>query len=287
MTNNKALRVLLGGHSLELHSAAEEGRTTKVVKLLQAGHPVAGRDAWGRTPLHCATSEDALGAVQALLDAGAPVNAADADGFTPLHVAGLLGRRAVAACLLAAGADQTLCTLPTSKAEPAAATPLLLAVSAGHASVAEELIATCLDAAAADGATALRLATEAFNVQLARLLLRAGVHPDAPAAAGAMQPLLMACSTKGSAVADDDRSAVVVALLEAGADVGLIGATGFTPLAAAARAGHVTIVSLLLRAGADANQPTSGGMTPLRLACANKREQIVQLLLAAGALGVV
>lgn len=55
---------------------------------------------------------------------------------------------------------------------------------------------------------------------------------------------------------------IVRLLIAAGADVQSRDALGFTPLHAAAGAGHLTIVKLLVDAGADVNAETSAGIRP-------------------------
>jgi ankyrin repeat protein len=274
--------VLLGGHTLDLHIAAEEGQLKSINKCLRTGFPVAARDAWGRTPLHLAVSASKLGAAKALLDAGAPINATDADGYTSLHVAAVLGRLDAAVFLLQAGADHALRTSATSKTEPKAATPLLLAVKDGKASIVEALLAAGADASAVDaeGISGLQAALERGAEEalpLVRLLLSAGAD------ANHGHPLLFVSASKTSTTTESGRAAVLQLLLTAGADVSRVGAGGFTALAAAARVGHAAAVEALLAAGADASQGTAGGLTPLHLARVNKRDAVIALLLKAGA----
>jgi ankyrin repeat protein len=279
LTNDSTLRVLLGGHTLDLHIAAEEGRLKRLHKSLSKAFPVAARDAWGRTPLHLAVSAGKVSAAKALLDAGAPIDAADADGYTPLHVAAVLGRLDAAVFLLQAGASHAVRTSVKSKTEPRCATPLLLAVKSGGASLVEALLAAGADASCvdADGVSGLQAALEAEALPLVRLLLAAGAD------ANSGHPLLIVSASKTISTTEAGRAEVLRLLLAAGADVLRVGAGGFTALAAAARVGHAAAVEVLLAAGADASQATTGGLTPLRLARVNKRDAVVALLLAAGA----
>jgi len=77
---------------------------------------------------------------------------------------------------------------------------------------------------------------------------------------------------------------VVSTLVEAGADVSLCNADGWTPLKIAAANGRADIVSALLKAGADVSKANQkDGWTPLHSACKQGSESVVQLLLEAGA----
>lgn len=58
---------------------------------------------------------------------------------------------------------------------------------------------------------------------------------------------------------------------------------GSTPLYIAAQNGHLEVVIALLQAGADINQPANDGKTPLYIAAENGHLDMVQALLAAGA----
>jgi ankyrin repeat protein len=57
---------------------------------------------------------------------------------------------------------------------------------------------------------------------------------------------------------------------------------GFTPLYAAARAGHATIARLLIAAGADTARPDHAGFAPLHVAAAFGRLDAVKVLIDAG-----
>ena len=76
--------------------------------------------------------------------------------------------------------------------------------------------------------------------------------------------------------------AVVRALIEAGADVG-VAAPGKNPLICAAHKGHLTVVRALLEAGADVNNANDIGATPLFMAATYGADAIAQMLRDAGA----
>ena len=72
----------------------------------------------------------------------------------------------------------------------------------------------------------------------------------------------------------------VKALIEAGADVNLVGNQGFTPLHVAAWTDHPDAVECLLAAGADPTLRCTAGATPLDIALKNDFNDIVRLLQA-------
>ncbi|XP_055051544.1 ankyrin repeat domain-containing protein 49 [Misgurnus anguillicaudatus] len=74
---------------------------------------------------------------------------------------------------------------------------------------------------------------------------------------------------------------VVLALLDAGADLHMRTADGWTPLHSACYWGHTSVASCLLRQGAEVNAMTKGQLTPLQLAAGNaKAGQTIELLLS-------
>lgn len=123
------------GHALR--EASEEGRTSEVVRLLDAGVPVDSADAEGETPLIEAAEEGHREVLQVLLRRGARVNLADRDGETALIEAAEEGRDEALTALLAAPHVQ-------------------------------------IDAADRQGRTGLMRAAQEGHVQTVRLLLRAG-----------------------------------------------------------------------------------------------------------------
>ena len=71
--------------------------------------------------------------------------------------------------------------------------------------------------------------------------------------------------------------AAVQLLLRHGAAHSTAGKGGFTPLAAAARAGALKAIPLLLEAGADPDAPTASGKSARQLAVINKKTAVVEL----------
>ena len=134
----------------------------------------------------------------------------------------------------------------------AAATPdlrLVTAVADQDARTARALLDEGVDvnAARADGVTALLWAAHWDDLDTADLLLRAGANVNAADDHG-VTPLSRA-SENGSA-------AMVEKLLEAGGDANAAQASGLTPLMIASRTGNVAVVEAFLARGADVSATT-------------------------------
>ena len=132
-----------------------------------------------------------------------------------------------------------------------------------------------VDAARADGVTALLWAAHWDDLTLADLLVRAGADVTAADDHG-VTPLERA--------AENASRAMVETLLAAGADPAVRQRSGLTPLMTAARTGEVGVVEALLAAGADANAATTETQsTALMWAVSEGHADVVQVLHAAGA----
>lgn len=129
-----------------------------------------------------------------------------------------------------------------------------------------------VNAASADGATALSWAAHWDDQELADLLIRAGANVNAANEYG-VTSLALACQN-GSA-------GMVEKLLKAGAnpDARLV-KTGETPMLTCARTGNAAAVKLLLDRGADVNaKETRRGQTALMWAVANHHPEVVRVLI--------
>ena len=132
-----------------------------------------------------------------------------------------------------------------------------------------------VNAAQADGATALHWAAHWDDLETAELLIRAGAGVNAANDYG-VTPLWLAC-TNGSA-------AIAGKLLEAGANPNAALPTGETVLMMCARAGNAEAVNALLVHGADVNAAeTRGGQTALMRAVAQKHPEAAKTLIEHGA----
>ena len=131
-----------------------------------------------------------------------------------------------------------------------------------------------VNAAEADGTTALHWASYRDDVESADLLIRAGAQVNAANDLGATP--LWTASLNGS-------TAMVRRLLEAGANPNAALLLGETPVMVASRAGNPDLVEQLLAKGANVNARAARGQTPLMWAVAQKHPNVVKVLLAHGA----
>lgn len=132
-----------------------------------------------------------------------------------------------------------------------------------------------VNAAAADGSTALHWAVIHNDVELVNRLLKARAKVDVTNDYGA-SPL--------SEAAVLGNTAVLASLIKAGADVNTPNAYGQTPLMVVARTSNVEAAQLLLRHHANVNAAESlRGQTALMLAAANGQPEMIRLLVKHGA----
>lgn len=128
-----------------------------------------------------------------------------------------------------------------------------------------------VNAAQADGTTALAWAVREDDVETVDLLIRAGADVKAANRFGAT-PLALA-ATNGNA-------AIVEKLLTAGEDANaVVSVTGDTGLMLAARTGRIDAILAFLNHGADVNKTNQEGQTPLMWAASAKNAAAVKLLL--------
>ena len=131
-----------------------------------------------------------------------------------------------------------------------------------------------VNAAEADGTTALHWASYRDDVETAELLIRSGADVDATNDLGAT-PLWVAC--------ENGSMAMVRTLLGAGANPNAALLLGETLLMVAARAGAPQVVEQLLASGADTSTTAARGQTALMWAVAQHHTDVVDVLLDHGA----
>ncbi len=159
----------------------------------------------------------------------------------------------------------------------ASAEELVDAVKAGDQRAVRALLnrRVNVNAAEADGATALHFAVDQDALPLVELLVRAGANVNAANRYG-VTPLWLAC-VNGNA-------AVIEALLKAGADANTSMPEGETVLMTAARTGRLEAVKTLLGHGAAVNAKEGWhGQTALMWAAAEGYPDVVRALVASGA----
>jgi ankyrin repeat protein len=178
---------------------------------------------------------------------------------------------------LIAAACAAMLVANTSTASAQADVRLVTALKNQQATTARTLIRQRVDvnAADADGSTALQWAAHWNDVETVKALLAAGAKATAANRYG-VTPLHEA-ATIGSAP-------IISALLRAGAQADAVYGEGETALMLAARSGNVESVKLLLEANADVNAAeTFRGQTALMLAANENHATVVKTLLTAGA----
>jgi ankyrin repeat protein len=132
-----------------------------------------------------------------------------------------------------------------------------------------------VNAAQADGATALHWAVYRGDKELADILIRAGASVRAANREGVTPLWLSSINGDG---------AMIAALITAGADPNEHLPLGRTPLMAAARTGNVDAIKVLLDRGADPNaKETLRGTTALMWAADEAHPDALQLLIRHGA----
>lgn len=156
-------------------------------------------------------------------------------------------------------------------------TPLIDAVKGGSVEDVRALLDQHVDvnAALADGTTALHWAAHANQDEVARLLIVNGADANAVNRYG-VTPLTLA-ATNGNA-------ALTTELLEAGADPNVTAGEGETILMTAARAGNVRIIEALVANGAKVNAAEEWqGQTALVFAAVENHPDAVRTLVRLGA----
>ncbi|HEV3140593.1 MAG TPA: ankyrin repeat domain-containing protein [Vicinamibacterales bacterium] len=156
--------------------------------------------------------------------------------------------------------------------------PVADAAEAGDRNAVQNLLRQAADvnAAQADGMTALHWAALRDDAPLAQTLLYAGANVKATTRLNAYTPLLLA--------AKDGRASVIDPLVKAGADVNGRTTNGTTALMFAAASGNVDAVAALADRGADVNakEPVRG-LTAIMFAAAADRAPVVNVLAQRGA----
>lgn len=173
-----------GWTALPFAASPEAGSRACVAALLDAGAPIHAAAADGRQPVHVTAAFDgdsAPSALRALLERGADARAADGDGGQPVHCAARWG--------LPESLDM-LCGLGGASAnQPDAAGQLPLHLEAERGWEDDDTAAAAcgrallsrgarVDAAFADGGTALHAAVRTCNVGVIRALLAGGADAE-------------------------------------------------------------------------------------------------------------
>ena len=245
----------------------------------------------GATALHWASHRNGLESAALLLDAGADVNSANALGATPLWLAALNGSSPMVEQLLEAGGDPNV-ELKMGE------TPLMAAARSGDERSASLLLEHGADANLSErerGQTALMWAAAQGHPAVVQVLVESGadlnarseVHYQLENTAGntnssANFRMAHGGSTALLFVARNGDVGTARALVEAGADVDDVSASGTSALVIAAHSGHGPLATYLLEQGADPNADEAG-YTALHAAVLRSEVELAQALLDHGA----
>ena len=254
----------LGDHT-PLTLAIATDCTAIAESLIQAGADVDQRSTSGNTPLLTAISSDHPSLASRLIDRHASLTAANAVGYQPIHMAARRNSVAVLRRLVASGSavDPT-----TNDAE----TPLCIAVKFRNQECVDLLIDVGADVNHRLGPadTVLSLALDAAARPAIQTLVNSGadaaallVREDSDGGGGESTPLHV--------VASRGDTETLALLLDAAGPAALEARVwpGYTPLFAAARAGHLPTLKLLLARGADVHARSVAGESVLFVATAH------------------
>lgn len=158
------------GHMTALHLAAAAGLLEQVRILMQHPQTLDARDSEGFTPLMFAVQEGKEDVVAALLSVTKEIDAGDHQDRTALHHAARVGHARIAKHLLDAGAAAGVFCV-------GAATPLMMASTAGNVDTVQVLLSHGVDCNALDlkeGYSALMLAAFGGHIPVMQALIDAG-----------------------------------------------------------------------------------------------------------------
>ncbi|XP_026319302.1 protein TANC2 isoform X3 [Hyposmocoma kahamanoa] len=306
----------VGGSIANLRNIYTPNVKVSRLMLLAGGSPNQITECLGNAPLLCMYSyQGILAMVGLLIEFGADLEMTNSQGCSALSLACQRGHTDVARRLIAAGsslshtdtAEQTplvhaaknghrdtviyLLGCQTGRDDrnsididegsieqlvPGSRHALIAAAQNGHLDIVEYLLDTAElipdGICPVTGETALTAACSTGNAAIADALLIRGATPYS-LNARQMSPLALA--------AKNGRTALVLRLLDSGADV--MGSGGKNPLILAAAEGHTDVIEILLAHGADPDAIDSDGITALGWAALRTRIQTVISLLDKGA----
>lgn len=296
------LRTRLGGPDQRLFDYAAANNTEGLRELLTSGavRTVRAFDQEGRHALNVAVAQNnGTDAIQLLVEVDKDLAIMpDMTGNCALHVAAEAGAEEAAKVLIPLLSKEQLNQRNLHLSEysqgswssgqvtitPWDKTALAIAVETGDEDMARLLLAAGADPniPGFDGASCLHAAVQAQDADMARLLLENGADPNQPS---------KDISSCLHAIAQRGPVALLKLLLKHGADVKAVNDDGWSALHLAARAGAVEKVQVLLEAGADPGLATKQGHTALALAITNGRSAVQKALeeatAASGAVPIV
>ncbi|CAK1585162.1 unnamed protein product [Parnassius mnemosyne] len=261
---------------------AYQGILSMVGLLIEFGADLEMTNSQGCSALSLACQRGHTDVAKRLIAAGSSLSHTDTAEQTPLVHAAKNGHRDTVIYLLGCQTgrdDRNSIEIDDGNIEqlvPGSRHALIAAAQNGHLDIVEYLLDTAElipdGICPVTGETALTAACCTGNAAIADALLVRGATPYS-LNARQMSPLALA--------AKNGRSALVLRLLDSGADV--MGSGGKNPLILAAAEGHADVVEMLLAHGADPDATDADGISALGWASLRSRIPTIMVLLDKGA----
>ena len=250
--------------------AAQNGNSTVVTKLIEAGADVNAVDGIGHTPLIRAIETQQTEIVKILLSKKADPNAKDSQDEPILMYAVKSRKPEIAQAVIAAGADVNWVSAEGDS-------PALEVAQEGLPESAL-MIKVLADAKANLDAsniiyTPLYYATDQGYKEIVKALLDGGANPNGKTQSGKL-PIHEAV----------EYVEILQMLLDKKADPNLQDDSGATALTVAIENGYAGAVPVLIKAGADVNKPDGYGNTPLAIANNYSKTDLAEILKQHGAI---
>ncbi|XP_049872678.1 protein TANC2 isoform X4 [Pectinophora gossypiella] len=261
---------------------AYQGILSMVGLLIEFGADLEMTNSQGCSALSLACQRGHTDVARRLIAAGSSLSHTDTAEQTPLVHAAKNGHRDTVIYLLGCQTgkdDRNSIDINEENIEqlvPGSRHALIAAAQNGHLDIVEYLLDTAElipdGICPVTGETALTAACSTGNAAIADALLIRGATPYS-LNARQMSPLALA--------AKNGRTALVLRLLDSGADV--MGSGGKNPLILAAAEGHADVIEMLLAHGADPDAVDADGIPALGWAALRSRVPTLMVLLDKGA----
>ncbi|KAK3095159.1 hypothetical protein FSP39_010883 [Pinctada imbricata] len=268
-----------------LHICANKGRLECAKLLVDAGATIKIRDQWGMTPVAYSVISNYPDVTDFLLsrcpDAG---NTWDKFGKAPIHSALEYDRLECLEILLKHSAEVNIATMQ-------GITPLMCLCATTDITHKKVMMSMLLDAGATIDCkdlgtkrTALQYAAIKKNVEDVETLISMGADVNTTDASGRtpLTNVMIENIRKSSdkSKIDDDVMAIIILLIQAGADLNMRICEHSNPLMVATLVGSESLMRLFLDFGASTDVNLATGITPLLAAVSQKNLSLAKLLVS-------